>query len=35
LPTHAQLLAREALFTLVYALRPASREVVLGRLSAT
>jgi alkylation response protein AidB-like acyl-CoA dehydrogenase len=31
---HAQRLAREALFTLVYALRPASREAVLGQLHA-
>lgn len=31
---HAQLLAREALFTLVYALRPASRAAVLERLGA-
>lgn len=31
---HAQRLAREALFTLVYALRPASRAALLGRLGA-
>ena len=30
----AQRLAREALFTLVYALRPASRSEVLTRLGA-
>ncbi len=30
----AQLLVREALFTLVYALRPGSREALLGRLGA-
>jgi alkylation response protein AidB-like acyl-CoA dehydrogenase len=29
---HAQRLAREALFTLVYALRPASRDALLARL---
>ena len=32
---HAQLLAREALFTLVYALRPASRAALLGTLGAS
>jgi alkylation response protein AidB-like acyl-CoA dehydrogenase len=32
---HAQLLAREALFTLVYALRPASRAALLGALGAS
>jgi len=32
---HAQRLAREALFVLVYALRLASREALLGRLGAT
>jgi hypothetical protein len=31
---HAQLLAREALFTLVYALRPASRAALLATLGA-
>jgi len=31
---HAQRLAREALFTLVYALRPASREALMVRLGA-
>jgi alkylation response protein AidB-like acyl-CoA dehydrogenase len=31
---HAQRLAREALFTLVYALRPASRGALLARLGA-
>ena len=31
---HAQRLAREALFVLVYALRPASREALLARLGA-
>jgi alkylation response protein AidB-like acyl-CoA dehydrogenase len=31
---HAQRLAREALFTLVYALRPASKEALLGQLHA-
>jgi hypothetical protein len=31
---HAQLLAREALFALVYALHPASRTALLGRLGA-
>ena len=31
---HAQRLAREALFVLVYALRPASRDALLGRLGA-
>jgi len=31
---HAQLLAREALFTLVYALRPASKDALLARLQA-
>lgn len=30
--SHAQRLAREALFTLVYALRPGSRDALLGRL---
>jgi alkylation response protein AidB-like acyl-CoA dehydrogenase len=35
LAAHAQLLAREALFTLVYALRPGSREAVLAALGAT
>jgi alkylation response protein AidB-like acyl-CoA dehydrogenase len=30
---HAQRLAREALFSLVYALRPASRDVLLARLT--
>jgi alkylation response protein AidB-like acyl-CoA dehydrogenase len=33
LDEHAQRLAREALFTLVYALRPASREALLSRFS--
>ena len=32
---HAQRLAREALFTLVYALRPVSKESLLARLHAT
>lgn len=32
---HAQRLAREALFTLVYALRPGSKEALLGRLHAS
>ena len=31
---HAQRLAREALFTQVYALRPASKEALLARLGA-
>ena len=31
---HAQRLAREALFVLVYALRPGSRDALLGRLGA-
>jgi hypothetical protein len=31
---HAQRLAREALFTLVYALRPESKDALLGRLRA-
>ena len=31
---HAQRLAREALFVLVYALRPGSRDALLGRLDA-
>lgn len=34
LADHAQLLWREALFVLVYALRPASRDVLLARLGA-
>jgi alkylation response protein AidB-like acyl-CoA dehydrogenase len=34
LEDHAQRLAREALFVLVYALRPGSREALLGRLGA-
>ena len=34
LADHGQRLAREALFTLVYALRPGSRESLLGRLDA-
>jgi hypothetical protein len=34
LADHAQRLAREALFTLVYALRPASRDALLERLGA-
>jgi alkylation response protein AidB-like acyl-CoA dehydrogenase len=34
LEDHAQRLAREALFVLVYALRPASRDALLGRLGA-
>ncbi|HUJ92531.1 MAG TPA: acyl-CoA dehydrogenase family protein [Gaiellaceae bacterium] len=34
LDDHAQRLAREALFVLVYALRPGSREALLGRLDA-
>ena len=34
LDDHAQRLAREALFVLVYALRPASREALLARLDA-
>jgi alkylation response protein AidB-like acyl-CoA dehydrogenase len=32
---HAQLLVREALFALVYALRPGSRDAALDRLGAT
>lgn len=32
---HAQRLAREALFVLVYALRPGSRDALLGRLGAS
>jgi alkylation response protein AidB-like acyl-CoA dehydrogenase len=32
---HAQRLTREALFTLVYALRPASRDALLARLHAS
>jgi len=32
---HPQRLAREALFTLVYALRPGSRSALLGRLGAS
>lgn len=35
LDEHPQRLAREALFAMVYALRPASREALLGRLGAT
>jgi alkylation response protein AidB-like acyl-CoA dehydrogenase len=35
LADHAQRLAREALFTLVYALRPASRDAAVSRLVAT
>jgi hypothetical protein len=31
---HAQRLAREALFTAVYALRPASRDALLATLGA-
>jgi hypothetical protein len=31
---HAQLLARDALFTLVYALRPESRAALLSTLAA-
>jgi hypothetical protein len=31
--SHAQLLAREALFVLVYALRPDSRAAALARLA--
>jgi hypothetical protein len=31
---HAQLLARDALFTLVYALRPESRTALLASLAA-
>jgi hypothetical protein len=34
LDEHAQLLAREALFALVYALRPGSRAALLARLGA-
>ena len=33
LADHAQRLAREALFALVYALRPGSRSAVLERLA--
>jgi hypothetical protein len=32
--SHAQRLAREALFALVYALRPGSKQAVLERLGA-
>jgi isovaleryl-CoA dehydrogenase len=32
---HPQRLAREAMFILVYALRPASREALLARLGAS
>lgn len=35
LDEHPQRLAREALFAMVYALRSASREALLGRLGAT
>ena len=31
---HAQRLAREAIFTLIYALRPESRAALLARLGA-
>ena len=34
LAEHAQRLAREALFVLVYALRPASKQALLARLGA-
>jgi len=34
LSDHAQRLAREALFVLVYALRPGSREALLARVGA-